>query len=182
MTTIDASRKKIIWLASLALLFTLTFCAGFAYFYTRQQQDSTSETPFGIGSPLPPAQLIDESNQVLADSELRHGKLILVFVTHGCDACLKESKFLQQAVGRRTDVTFYGVISFGDKDTVLREAKKEFPFKVFYDQHLQLAGRLGIKRVPIKLYIENGIIRKSWGGATIQEEKQSEFLSWLEKA
>ena len=41
--------------------------------------------------------------------------------------------------------------------------------------------RLGIKRVPIKLFVENGIIRKSWGGATVQQDKQDEFLSWLKQ-
>lgn len=74
---------------------------------------------------------------------------------------------------------FYGVISFGDKDGSLRAAEGKFPFKVFYDQGQNLSMSLGIRRVPIKLFVENGIVKKAWGGATVSKEKQDEFITWL---
>lgn len=176
----DDPRGKAIWIGILAIIFIAMFCVGFVYFYTNRQQDSASDSRGGLNKPLPPAELIDESNQVLADTELRNGKVILVFVTPDCDACLIESEFLQKVLKRRSDVPFYGVVSFGDKEAVLREAKEKFPFKVFYDQHFRLAGGLGVKRVPIKVFVNNGVVKKIWGGATVREEKQDEFLSWLE--
>ena len=176
----DSSKKKSIWIAGIAILFTLTFCLGFVFFYAREKEKAEAGTRPASGKPLPPAELVDAENQLLPDSALRKGRVVLVFVTADCDACLRESQFLRPLVGKRDDVPFYGVISFGDPNEALRDAKDKFPFKVFYDKNLALAGELGIKRVPIKLYLEDGVIKKSWGGATIEESKQAEFVSWLE--
>ena len=173
----EPARMKVFWVLSLAIIFVLVFCGGFVYFYRRQL---SSQAQVGSGKQLPSSQLIDESNQLLPDAELRHGRLILVFVTPDCEACSKESQFLKSVVGRRSDVPFLGVISFGDQNQVLREAREKFPFKVFYDQNFKLAGGLGIKRVPIKLFVENGTIVKSWGGATIDEESKAAFVQWLD--
>jgi len=51
---------------------------------------------------------------------------------------------------------------------------------VFYDDGFKLAGALGITRVPIKIFVEDGVIIKVWGGATTEKEKQEEFIDWLE--
>ncbi|MCI0562915.1 MAG: hypothetical protein MN733_30915 [Nitrososphaera sp.] len=175
----EVRKGKMVWAISLAILFTLIFCAGFVFFYTRRQQDLAPQVQVGIGRQLPPASLIDSFNQSLTDTELRNGKAILVFLAPECDACLRDSVFLKEVVGVRTDVPFYGIISFGDKDSSLRAAEGKFPFRVFYDQGQKLSMSLGIKRVPIKLFVENGIIKRAWSGATINQEKQTEFVNWL---
>jgi peroxiredoxin len=180
-TPTTATRRNTIWIISLAVLFVLVFCAGFVYFYLSRQTNHASALPTGTGKPLPSAQLVDESNQVLPDSELRRGRLILVFVTTDCDACDKESEFLRTVVGKHSNMPFYGVVSFGDKESSLREGKDKFPFKLLYDEHHQLAGSLGIARVPIKLFVEDGLIKKSWGGATIDEQAKAAFTKWLEE-
>lgn len=179
--TTTANRPHTIWILSLAVLFVLVFCGGFVYFYLSRQAKQASPLQAGTGKLLPAAQLIDESNQVLPDSELRRGKLILVFVTTDCDACEKEAEFLRTVVRSRSDIPFYGVVSFGDKELSLREGRDKFPFKLLYDEHHQLAGSLGIVRVPIKLFVEDGLIKKSWGGATIDEQAKAAFIKWLEE-
>jgi peroxiredoxin len=170
--------KRIIWIASLAMLFTIVFCAGFVVIYTRNNRERAKEI-VSSGKPLPAAELVDEFNQPLSDSELRNGMIVLVFVTSDCDACQKESEFLKTVVGQRQDMRFYGVISFGDMETSLQTAKQKFPFKVFYDRRFQLAGQLGINRVPLKIFVEDGIIKKSWGGATVDEKAKAGFVRWL---
>jgi hypothetical protein len=92
---------------------------------------------------------------------------------------MKESEFLKDLVSKRPDVRFYGVISFGDMQTSLRVARQKFPFEVFYDRGFKLARQLGINRVPIKIFLENGVIKKSWGGATVEEDKKAAFVHWL---
>jgi len=170
------------WIISLAVFFVLVFCGSFVFFYLRNQQKSASQsaTKSKTPHPLPAAKLIDESNQQLPDSELRHGRLFLVFVTAECDACMKESEFLRTLVEKYNKIPFYGVVSFGEKDVVLREAKDKFPFKVFYDEQFQLAGPLGISRVPVKLYVEDGVIKKAWGGATVSDQAKADFIKWLD--
>jgi peroxiredoxin len=175
----SASSKRVIWISSLAILFVLVFCAAFVFFYTRTNRNKAAAEPVNSGNALPSAELVDETNQRLADSQLKNGRVVLVFVTADCDACMKESEFLRGLVNKRADVRFYGVVSFGDMENSLREAKRKFPFEVFYDRGFRLAGQLGIKRVPIKIFIDNGIIKKSWGGATVDEKAKAEFIRWL---
>jgi hypothetical protein len=93
---------------------------------------------------------------------------------------MKESQFLSTVIAKYNKIPFYGVISFGDKDVVLREAKDKFPFKVFYDDHVQIAGPLGINRVPVKLYVEDGVIKKAWGGATVDDQAKADFNKWVD--
>lgn len=156
----------------------LVFCTAFVVFYTRNNRKAGRE-PVNAGKSLPSAELVDQANQRLADSELKNGRVVLVFVTADCDACLKESEFLKGLVNKRADVRFYGVISFGDMESSLREAKRKFPFEVFYDRGFRLAAQLGIKKVPIKIFVDNGIIKKSWGGATVDEKAKADFIRWL---
>lgn len=173
-----AGSKSVIWISSLAVLFVVVFCVAFVVLYTRNKGNAAHD-PIDSGKSLPSAELVDDSKQLLADSDLKSGKIILVFITSDCDACRRESEFLKGVVSRRTDIRFYGVISFGDMEGSLRDAKPKFPFKVFYDRGFRLAGQLGIKRVPIKIFVENGIIKKSWGGATIDDKAQVDFVRWL---
>ena len=173
------SKRNTIWVIGLAVIFVFVFCGGFVYFYRSRQAKQPSQD--GTGKPLPAAELIDESNHVLPDSELRRGRLMLVFVTTDCDACMKESEFLSSVVEKHNNIPFYGVVSFGDKETSLREGKEKFPFKLLYDQNHRLAGQLGVVRVPIKVYVEDGIIKKSWGGATVNDEAKATFTKWLEE-
>lgn len=175
----QSSFKKVLWISSIALLFVVVFCVAFVVFYTRNSRNAVAREPVNSGKSLPDGNLVDESNQPFPNSELKSGKVVLVFITSDCDACFRESEFLRNVVGKRTDVRFVGVISFGDMESSLREARQKFPFKVFYDRGFQLAGHLGIKRVPVKIYVDNGIIKKSWGGATIDEKAQADFVRWL---
>lgn len=179
MSNPETTSKKVIWISSLALIFVLVFCAAFVLFYTRNARNKAAPPePVAGENPLPSAELVDESNQLLADSQLKNGKVVLVFVTADCDACEKESEFLKDVVNKRSDVRFYGVVSFGGEKS-LGEAKQKFPFPVFFDRGFKLAGQLGVDKVPIKIFVDNGIMKTSWGGATVDEKKKAAFIRWL---
>ena len=177
--------KQTKWAVGLTLGFTLLFCASFVFFFFRAQRQvgATTKEPAAsgkaIGKPLPPAQFVDSSDQPLDDHTIRNGKVILVFVTPDCAACKREAQFLETLVGQKPDVRFYGVISYGEKKSSLQAAEQVFPFKVIFDEKGQLAAALGINRVPIKIFLENGTIRKAWGGATVDDEAKLAFSQWL---
>ena len=170
------------WITGLTLGLTVLFCASFVLFYQRAQQQQQRPAPSakGIDKPLPKANLVDLANNPLGDSSLRAGRVVLVFVTAECEACMREAEFLRTVVSRKNDVRFYGVISYGEKASSLRAAERIFPFEVFYDESSQLGGALGITKVPIKLYLEEGVIRKAWGGATTDDQKKAAFVQWLD--
>ncbi len=172
-------------LIGFSIIIITAFCVSFVLFYNRAQRQAKATAPTPAPSTatkvLPESHLVDASGAVLSDHDLRKGKVVLVFMTPECDPCLRESDFLKTVVSKRNDVNFYGVISYGKKGFVLSEASKnKLPFKVFFDQGFMLAGNLGITRVPIKVFVEDGIIKKVWGGATLDEEKKSSFAQWLE--
>lgn len=129
---------------------------------------------------LPEAHLVNLAGVKLDDNLLRHGKVVLAFVTPTCKPCLNEGEFLG-TVSDRGDVRFYGVISFGDEKISLKVAEGVFPFDVYYDQGSLLARGLNINRVPLKIFLEDGIIRDVWDGSTKTEEARAEFRDWLKK-
>ena len=172
-------KTQIKWIIGTTLALAILFCASFVFFYGRAQQKTIAATK-GIDKPLPTANLVDLENKPLADSSLRTGQVVLVFVTADCEACAHEAEFLRTVVSRKDQVHFYGVISYGDKVSSLRAAEQKFPFKVFFDENFQLAHALGITRVPVKLYLEDGVMKKVWGGATNDEQKKTTFVQWLD--
>jgi hypothetical protein len=132
--------------------------------------------PSSLNKPLPKVQLVD-----LAGEELRveEGKMVLVIVTEGCRLCLDEASFLATLLAARDDVRFYGVVPFGADRFVLKTAEAKFPFKLYFDEGGLLGDALRVNKVPVKLYIENGILKKGWGGATNGEQEKEEFKQWL---
>ena len=174
--------RSIKWLA---LLFCVTFIVAFAAFMFAKRTDRAAETvpanaPPLMNKPLPEANLVDSSGAKLEDPVLRNGKVVLVFVAAKCPACDDEIAFLKNLVNQHRDIRFFGVVSFGVADQLPEGMEKEFPFKLYMDKEPRLAGKLGLYRVPIKVFLENGIIRKSWKGATIDEAEKVAFAKWLD--
>jgi peroxiredoxin len=170
------------WIAGLSVGLSIVFCAAFVFFYGRIEKELPFYgSPKAIGKPLPEANLVDQNNVRVSNQTYRKGRTILVFLTPQCDACKTEALFLKTVVNRRSDVRFYGVVSFGEKNASLKVAEGLFPFSVFYDEGFQLAGQLGIRRVPIKIFVEDGIIKKAWGGATLNQRAMQDFVQWLDE-
>lgn len=175
-------KSPIKWIL-ITIFLVVIFCGSFVYFYTRQVAQSSSltvEVEKKNETPLPDAKFFNLKNEILADDELRKGKVILVFVSPTCDACQSEGKFLKDLIHKRDDVRFYGIVAFGKAKETLEVSESKFPFKMFYDAEALLTLNLKITKVPVKIYLEDGIIKKVWGGATITEDKKSEFINWLD--
>jgi hypothetical protein len=174
--------KKWIHIAVLSVSLATLFSAGFVFFYSRMQRPSSevvdSSKSF-INKPLPTARLIDTSGAKVDEQILRKGRVVLVFVTPECNACLVEGKFLETLLERREDVTFYGLIPFGARLESQEAAQAMFPFKVFYDDGDTLVKAIGINRVPVKVFLEDGIIKKGWIGAALTDQAKASFSTWL---
>lgn len=185
-------RKKTMWIA----VFSATFlCCLIAFPVARvlrkapgalpsssaAQPDVAAASFEDLDKQLPDARLVNLAGVKLDDSLLRHGKVMLVFITPTCKPCLKEAEFLR-SMEDHGNVRFYGVISFGDENMSLKVAEGIFPFEVYFDQDTLLARNLNINRVPIKIFLEDGIIKDVWDGVTKTEEARAEFSSWLESA
>jgi hypothetical protein len=166
--------------AGLVLLFFGSFTYFHHKFQTGEEKDPLNFPSSFLNKPLPMLHLVDVTGGELSYSELQKGKVVLVLVTEGCHRCLEEANFIGGVLNLRDDVRFYGVIPFGADRSVLKSAVGKFPFKTFFDEGAVLQDAFRLDKVPLKLYLENGIIKKGWGGATYNEVKEAEFKHWLE--
>ena len=185
--------KRLLTIAGVIFFLAAVFCAGFVFFYNRMQRTNAEAAAAAaspaapdpskslIDKPFPKAQLVDLRGAKVDEQVLRTGRVIVVFVTPDCDACTTESKFLQTLVGRRADVTFYGLVPFGGppRANEVEEIEKKFPFKVLYDEENSFVRSMGINRVPVKVFLENGIIKKGWIGAAQTDKAKSAFTEWF---
>jgi peroxiredoxin len=133
-----------------------------------------------INNALPEARLIDINGATLPEQSLRQGKVVLMFLNPTCAPCNTEAKFLRTVINKRQDISFYGVATLGAKEESLKMSAELFPFKTFYDDGGLLTEKLGITRMPIKLFVEDGVVRESWGGASTSAEEKADFIRWME--
>jgi thiol-disulfide isomerase/thioredoxin len=160
----------------------ILFCSSFAFFFTRveKRKDTSFLANSKSGVALPPSSLVDLNGEPLKDDNLRSGRVMLVFLNPGCGACHTEIEFLKTVVSKRDDLRYYGVASLGNARPDM-EAEKQSPFKVYNDQGSRLAIGLGITKIPVKVFVEDGLIKKVWGGASSSDETQLAFVQWLDE-
>jgi len=161
----------------------VVFGVSFFCFYKRAKKKN-APTPLFVASKvinqrLPKTNLVSISGQPLDDEKLRHGKVILAIMMPDCGPCDQENEFLKTIVDSRKDVRFFYVIPFGNKNAVLKLAQSKYALDPVYDNGSNVAKTLEINQVPIKLFLEDGIIRRTWVDATVTSEKQTEFKDWL---
>ena len=173
---------------TLALGFILLtiFCGSFYFFYRRAQKKAPPAhqdlilTEAVLNRPLPKADLVNISDERLADEELRRGKKVLVFMMPDCEPCDRENAFLRTVADSHQDLKFLYVIPFGNKAEGLKTAQTKYALAPFYDRGSNLSRSLDIYQVPIKVFLEDGIIRKVWLDATSSDQERAQFKAWLD--
>ena len=165
------------------MILVAIFCASLYLFYKRAQNSSAKQplilTPAVINRPLPPSKLVNLSGEPLADEQVRRGKVVLVFMMPDCKPCDQEDEFLKTVVGRRQDVRFVYVIPFGNKEQALQSARSKYTLEPFFDVGSGLSRELELNQVPVKVFLEDGIIKKTWLDAASADWEQTEFREWL---
>ena len=166
-------------------LLIAVFGLSFIFFYKRAQNNLPKQplilTPSVIGRPLPKADLVDISGESLDEEKLRRGKVVLIFSLTDCKPCDEENEFLKTVNNGRKDVRFFYVIPFGNEEQALNAAKSKYVFETFFDEHSMLTKSLEVYQVPLKVFIEDGIIKNIWTEATVDKQRQAEFKDWLSR-
>lgn len=167
----------------IGLILIAVFCGSFYFFYKRTQKDPPKQdlilTSAVINQPLPKSNLVNISGKPLEDERLRRGKVVLVFMMPDCPPCDQEDEFLKTVADSRKDVSFLYVLPFGNKDLVLKLAQSKYSLEPFYDNGSNLSRKLQVYQVPVKVFLEDGIIKKTWLDATVDNQRQAEFKHWL---
>jgi len=151
------------------------------YFKRQSSQIVHSKyNPEVVGKPLPTHRLTDLSGKMLGDDELRRGKVFLVLLTVDCEACLKEGRFLEPIIDKYKNLRFYGALVF-QQDISAEALKGKFPsnLKLFVDKDSLLLRGLKARAFPLKIYLENGVIRNIWAGTPNSPQVEGKFLEEL---
>lgn len=189
MALIMRSHLKLILVSTLVLMLAGTF------FYVRKArkhaaaQDAKMINSGGValirnyrqalGSQLPPFALAKASGEQLAENSVRQGNVVLFFLAADCKACTENGEFFKSAVSARSDVRYYGVRPY-DKDSQFDELYANVvPFAVYFDMDHRLTRYLGVRGVPVAVFLKDGFIKRIWGGIAKEEQEKTEFNSWL---
>jgi len=161
---------------------SVSYAAFHHFFYTRGPQQTTLARyqSQAIGKPLPDVNLANFSGEALSDDELRRGEVILVLLSSECEACFKEGRFLSDIIAKYDNLRFYGILVFWSERNISHIDGK-FPMQVFFDQDSLLRHGLEVKSVPLKVFLEDGVIKKIRAGATINSQTEREFVKDLEE-
>jgi hypothetical protein len=166
-----------------AVLLLTVFSVSFFAFYKKGQTNATKQplilTSAVINKPLPHANLIDINGKKLDDVDLRQGKVVIAFMMPDCEHCDQENEFLKSVINSRHDVRFVYVIPFGNKDENLKTAHEKYSLEPFFDVGSNLSRKLQLHQVPLKIFLQDGIIKQTFIDSAITAQTQQEFKTWL---
>jgi hypothetical protein len=175
--------RQLIKPLGIGLTLITVLCISFYFFYKSFQKDPPKQdlilTSAVLNQPLPKSHLVNISGKRLEDERLRSGKVVLVFMMPDCPACDRENEFLKKVATSRKDVNFIYVLPFGNKNVVLKSAETKYDFEPFFDEGSNMSKTLDLYQVPIKVFLEDGIIKRTWLDATVDSRKQADFTDWL---
>jgi peroxiredoxin len=165
----------------LAILGTLFVLGASMWFLTSQLSaskratfDGKEKAPVGLVStsrqPLPAYRMMNVNEQDVPADELSRGRVLLVYLSVGCDPCVEQAKIISRLnEAGPSNLRIYGV-SF-ERPAQVATFVKEFDLKfpVLIDRGSQLARSLDIHYFPSTYLVEDGVITKVWRGVTRDE-------------
>lgn len=99
--------------------------------------------------------------------KLMKGKVLLVFLTRGCDACQKEIPNIAAALPSLTPrMAVYGVYVEERSEVASFVQENQITFPVLLDSGGRIFAGLGITLIPAKVLLEDGKITKKWFGSS----------------
>jgi peroxiredoxin len=133
------------------------------------------------GSSLPRGAMINLHTNHDEYETVTKGKVLLVFLTTGCDACKKEIPNISQAIPTLASrVRIYGVC-IEDRDSVIPFAEENhIDFPILLDHGGRILTRLGFRYMPTKVLLENGMITKIWYGSSPNKAALSKDVGEVE--
>lgn len=133
-------------------------------------EGSSAEPVSTARRPLPDYRMINKDMQEVPVDALRHGRVLLVYLTTSCDPCVQETGVISRLYrDAPPDLKIYGVgierpAQIG---TFVKEFDLKFPMLV--DVGSQLARAMDVHHFPSKYLVEDGVVTREWRGKTKDE-------------
>jgi len=120
-----------------------------------------------VGSFLTRGALINLNTNQDQYQNVIKGKVLLVFVTTGCDACRKELSNLSQfAPSLASKVAIYGVGIESRESVKAFVATNHIELPMLLDDGGATIRQFGLKFMPTKVLLQDGAILKIWYGTS----------------
>jgi peroxiredoxin len=123
--------------------------------------------PLVSGAALPRGRMINLETNEDDYEKLLKGKVLLVFLTRGCDACQKEIPNIAQALPSLVSrMTVYGVYLEERSEIEPFVQERQIKFPVLLDRGGKVFAGLKITLIPAKILLQDGMITKMWFGSS----------------
>jgi peroxiredoxin len=139
----------------------------FLTIWERRKEKLLFKDSSASNSALPKGRMINLQTNQNDYEKLKKGKVLLVFLTRGCDACRKEIPNIVQALpSLAPKMAVYGVYIEERSEVESFVQENQITFPVLLDNGGRIFGALGITLIPAKVLIEDGTIIKTWFGSS----------------
>ncbi len=164
--------------ATTLITFLLVMILSFFVVNKLKKEDSVvTEARLFDGKKIPFGEVLNVNTGENFSEQIRNGKVLLVYLISGCDACKKEIQLINEANRlSNSDTQIFGIM-FETKESVNEYIENQnINFPVLIDKDGKILKELNLKYFPTNFKLENGVIKKVSFGSPKNQEDFSEFL------
>lgn len=145
----------------------------------KKEDPAITEAKLFAGKKIPAAQILNVNTGEDFSEQIRDGKVLLVYLISGCDACKKEIQLINEANKESNSETqIFGVMFENDESVNEYVKNQNINFPILIDKDGKLLKELNLKYFPTNFKIENGVIEKvSFGSPKNQQDFSELFTS-----
>jgi peroxiredoxin len=143
----------------------------------RKEDPVIAEAKSLIGKKIPVSEVFDVNTGENYSEQVENGKVLLIYLVSGCDACKKEIQLINEAnIESNSETRIFGVM-FEKNELVNEYVKKHnINFPILIDKDGKILKELNLKYFPTNFKLENGIIEKASFGSPKNQKDLSELI------
>jgi cytochrome c biogenesis protein CcmG, thiol:disulfide interchange protein DsbE len=139
---------------------------GWIYFQGNYGDEDMVSLERGVSTnvPFPNIDLADTTGNPFQIEKIKEGKVLLVYLLEGCDACTDEVSIISNLQKKtELDIKVWGIVR-ESKNKVNNSYAQETNIPIIIDKGNRLLKEFEIKSFPYNLLLSDGVIIKKWAG------------------
>lgn len=169
--------KKHINLTVLVTFLFVVILSLFIIIKLKKEDPITLEAKLFLGKEMPVGEVLDITTGEDYSEKIKNGKVLLVYLVSGCDACKKEIQLINEANKEsNSEIKFFGIML--EKNELVNEyvKKHNINFPILIDKDGKLFEALNIKYFPTNFKLENGVIERASFGSPKNQADLAELI------
>lgn len=164
------SKKRLLIFVVIFVIVLVSY-TGWKYFQGNYGDEDMESLDRGIitNTPFPNIDLADVNENLFQIERIKKGKVLLVYLLDGCDACSDEIAILANLQKKsELDVKVWGIVR-ESKNKANSSYTQETNIPIIIDKGNRLLKEFRIKSFPYNFLIMDGVIIKRWTGVKDEE-------------